>query len=246
MGLRLKILSGFLILTVMLFAAGALSIYELTKIGRSVQTLLDENYKSINAAKNMIEALEREDSGMLLLLSGERERGGTTIGKADKDFQAAFQVAKNNVTISGESDYIAGIRNAYGIYRALWNQPITRAAKDGDLNWYFKEVHPAFWDAKNEVKRLMGLNDQTLYKTASMLKTRARRTIMPGVVAIISALIFTAVFNFFINLYFVSPILKLSAGIRNFIKTGDRSALHVDCSGEIADLAAAVEELSLN
>jgi hypothetical protein len=79
-----------------------------------------------------------------------------------------------------------------------------------------------------------------------MLKTRARRTIMPGVVAIISALIFTAVFNFFINLYFVSPILKLSAGIRNFIQTGDRSALHVDCSGEIADLAAAVEELSLN
>jgi len=246
MGLRLKILSGFLILAVMLFTAGVLSIYELTKIGHSVQTLLDENYKSINAAKNMIEALEREDSGMLLLLSGEREKGRSTIEKADKDFQAAFQVAKNNVTIFGESDYIAAIMKTYKTYRSLWNQPITQTAKEGDLNWYFKEVHPAFFDAKKEVKQLMGLNDQALYKTASMLKTRARRTIMPGVVAIISALIFTAVFNFFINLYFVSPILKLSAGIRNFIKTGDRSGLHTDCRGEIADLAAAVEELSLN
>ena len=59
MGLRAKILSGFLILTTMLFMARIWSIYELTRVGTSVQRLLDENYKSINPAKMMIEALER-------------------------------------------------------------------------------------------------------------------------------------------------------------------------------------------
>ena len=66
MGLRAKILSGFLILTTMLFMARIWSIYELTRVGTSVQRLLVENYKSINAAKMMIEALEREDSAVLL------------------------------------------------------------------------------------------------------------------------------------------------------------------------------------
>ena len=71
MRLRLKILSGFLILAFMLSIAGIWSIYELQSIGTSVQQLLEDNYKSIDASKIMLEALEREDSGILLLLSGK-------------------------------------------------------------------------------------------------------------------------------------------------------------------------------
>jgi len=66
MGLRTKILSEFLILTTMLLIARIWSIYELTRVGTSVQRLLDDNYKSINAANMMIEALERKDSAVLL------------------------------------------------------------------------------------------------------------------------------------------------------------------------------------
>jgi HAMP domain-containing protein len=246
MSLRFKILSGFLILAVMLFAAGALSIYELTNIGHSVQSLLDENYKSINAAKNMIESLEREDSGVLLLLSGEWKTGRSTIEDADEDFQKAFLVAKNNVTIPGEASYVEAIMESYEVYRSNWNQSIAGTAKQGDLSWYFNQVHPAFLEAKTQVNRLMTLNDQTLYQTASALKNRAGRAIMPGVVAIIAALIFTAAFNFFINLYFIAPIKELALGIRNYIRKGERSGLRVTSSrDEIADLAAAIEELTV-
>lgn len=245
MSLRFKILSGFLILAAMLFAAGSLSIYELTKIGYSVQSLLDDNYKSINAAKNMIEALEREDSGVLILLSGELERGRSTIENADRDFQAAIRLAKNNITIPGEAAYVETIEKHYQVYRSLWSEPIAGTPKQGNLTWYFNQVHPAFLEAKAQVNRLMTLNDQTLYTTASALKNRATRAIMPGVVAIISALIFTAVFNFFIDLYFISPIKKLATGIRDYVKKGDRSGLRVNSRDEIADLAAAVEELSV-
>ena len=66
MGLREKILSGFLLLTMMLVVAGVWSIHELTAVGTSVQSILNDNYKSINAGKMMIEALEREDSAVLL------------------------------------------------------------------------------------------------------------------------------------------------------------------------------------
>jgi HAMP domain-containing protein len=244
MSLRLKILSGFLILTVMLFAAGALSIFELMRIGRSVQSLLDENYRSIDAAKNMIEALEREDSGILLMVSGELERGRATIEAADRDFQKALEIAGNNITISGEADYVAAILNSYKSFRSQWSPPISGAPK-GDLSWYFNQVHPSFLQAKETVNRLRTLNDRTLYDTASALKNRARRSIMPGVIAIIAALIFTAVFNFFINLYFLSPIKKLTEGIRHYIKTGKRSGMRVSSQDEIGKLAAAIEDLSL-
>jgi len=51
MGIRSKILFGFLILATMLFLAGARSIYELRTVGSFVQRLLDDNYKSIHAGR---------------------------------------------------------------------------------------------------------------------------------------------------------------------------------------------------
>ena len=71
MKLRMKILSGFLILVVMLAVAGIFSIYELMSIRSSVQSLLDDNYESVVAARKMIEALERQDmelAGSIIML----------------------------------------------------------------------------------------------------------------------------------------------------------------------------------
>jgi len=120
MKLRLKILSGFLILALMLSIAGIWSIYELKTIGTSVQELLSDNYKSINAAKTMIEALEREDSGVLLLLLGDWPEGRRIISSADSLFEAAFKIAANNITVPGEQFYVDSIRTKYQAYKELW------------------------------------------------------------------------------------------------------------------------------
>ena len=94
MKIRTKILLGFLILAVMLAVAGAYSIYELTTIGTSVQKLLDDNYKSINAAKMMIEALEREDSGVLLLLSGKWKQGREISGDDEQMLEDLYLLSQ--------------------------------------------------------------------------------------------------------------------------------------------------------
>ena len=99
MGIRFKILLGFLTLAVMLFIAGVWSIYELNSIGSSVPKLLDENYRSIHAAKKMIEALEREDSAVLLLLLGRWDEGRFLLNTADSLCIKNFDVAYTNITI---------------------------------------------------------------------------------------------------------------------------------------------------
>src|SRR3989339_718530 len=99
MRLKYKIISGFIILAIMLIIAGVISVFELSHVGKSVQKLLDENYKSIDAANNMIEALEREDSGILLLILGNWGEGRKTIHDADSVFLENLTIAQNNVTI---------------------------------------------------------------------------------------------------------------------------------------------------
>ncbi|MBN2568897.1 MAG: hypothetical protein JXB42_05660 [Deltaproteobacteria bacterium] len=243
MRLRAKILSGFLILTMMLAVAGIWSIYELTRMGTSVPRLLDENYKSINAGKMMIEALEREDSAVLLLLSGKWDQGRSILKSGDELFQRGFTIAQHNVTIPGEGTCIDEIEAQYKAYKDLWVKPIVDTSKEGNLEWYFQKVHQAFQGVKLSVGKLVTLNDQTMYQAASELKNRAHRAVMPGIVAILAALIFTALFNFFTNHYVISPIITLTSGIQQFMETGQLPAIQVETHDELLDLVSSVQRL---
>jgi hypothetical protein len=244
MKLRMKIMSGFLILVIMLALAGVFSIYELMSISSSVESLLDDNYKSIIAAKKMIEALERQDSGLLLLISGERGEGRKMIEKADAELLSALDVAKNNLTIPNESDFIEDIESKYKTYMSIWADAVENPSGDYDVAWYFNHGHPAFQDAKTAVDRLMALNDETMYRTASNLRGRMHRIIMPGIVAIVSALLFAFLFNYFIHRYFVNPIISITNEVQNFLKTGRPFSVEVETDDELKDLASAIHDLS--
>ena len=244
MKIRTKILLGFLILAVMLAVAGAYSIYELTSLSTSVQKLLEDNYRSINAAKQMIEALEREDSGILLLLSGKWKEGRATIVDADKNFAKAFDIASNNLTVPGEKDYTDKIDATYKAYRENWEGRIVGTGYEGNLTWYFEKVHGDFTRVKTAVEDLMTLNDTTMYETATALKGRAHRTVMPGIVAISTAVVFAVIFNFFVNLYVVNPIISMIKSIKSFLQTGETIKVSIDTDDELRELAMSIANLS--
>jgi hypothetical protein len=157
MGLRIKILSGFLTLAIMLCVAGIWSIYELSSIGTSVQGLLDDNYKSINASKIMTEALEREDSGVLLLLLGRWKEGTSIVEPADQSFQKGLQIAEGNITIPGEKALVDEVKSTYAVYKGQWEKIIAGSPQERDLDWYLNKVHKSLLETKTSVERLMAL-----------------------------------------------------------------------------------------
>ncbi len=244
MGIRMKVLSGFLILTCMLFLAGGWSIYELNSIGTSVQALLDDNYRSINAARIMTEALEREDSAILLLQSGNWNEGRKIIESADRSFQQGFRIARENITIAGEKAHIEKIETAYRTFKNIWIKPIVGTNSERNLDWYFNEVHPRFLGVKSDVEKLMSENDRVMYQTASNLKNRAHRAVMPGVVAILAALIFSFLFNYFVNYYLVGPIIRITTGIQALIKNGEPFHVNIETEDELGSLTASIRELA--
>jgi len=243
MGIRLKILSGFIILAIMLLIAGLISIHELTNIGNYVQKLLDDNYKSIEAAGTMLEALEREDSGILLLLMGKWEEGRKVIKEGDELFNKGFLSAKNNITIPGENKYVEKTDMDYDIYKKMWERPIVGTDKQGDFNWYYNESHQAFLQVKKSVKLLMEMNQDTMYKTGSELKNRAQRAVMPGIVAIIGAVVFTLMFSFFINHYFARPIVQITKGIEEYNSTGKEFTMTSETGDEMGRLINSIKNL---
>ncbi|MEE4198371.1 MAG: hypothetical protein V2I54_12060 [Bacteroidales bacterium] len=243
MRLKYKILSGFIILSVMLIVAAIISIVELTHVGQSVQDLLDDNYKSIDASNTMLEALEREDSGILLLILGKWEEGRKTIQQADSMFYAGFTIAKNNITIPHEDQYVKDIETKYKAFKNKWVKPIVGTQKEGDLEWYYENHHKAFIEVKNAVKDLMVLNHHTMYNTGSDLKKRAQRAVMPGIVAIIASIVFSLIFSFFIHQFVIKPLMKIARGINEYNDYHKPYQVDIETNDEIKDISEAIKRM---
>jgi methyl-accepting chemotaxis protein len=243
MGIRIKIFLGFLILALMLMIAGVISIHELTTIGKSVTKMLDDNYKSIEASRIMLEALEREDSGILLLLMGKWDEGRVILEKSDSMFLAGYAIAENNHTIEGEIEYTNDIKRQYFQYKSVWQKPIVGTSKEGNFSWYYNEAHSNFLKIKHSVKDLMDLNQETMYDTSTFLKNRSARAAMPGIVSIIAAIVFTLLFNYFIHYYVASPIVKITRGVEDFNESGKEFKVDVETNDEIKRLANSISDL---
>ncbi len=241
--MRIKILSGFITLAIMLAIAGAWTIYELRSAGFSMQVMLDENYRSIHAAEDMIEALEREDSAILLLLLGKWDEGRSMLYEADSLFIEKLSFAYSNITIPGERSILDSISSKYKIYKKLWERPIVDTPREGNIDWYFSIVHHSFLGVKSSVQELNSLNNNTMYQTASDLKQRSTRAVMPGLIAILAALVFTFIFNYFVNYYMISPIIRITDRIKKFIDNKTPYDVNIDSQDEISRLSESISQL---
>jgi len=243
MKIRLKILSGFLVLVAMLAVAGGFGIWEFNKLSKSVNSILDDNYKSILACNNMADGIETVESGIMLFMMGQTELGKTVIYRGDSLFIASLQIAKANITEKNEDVFIEDLTRKYELFKQFWSDNILNNLQSPGLDWYLTHGHNSFIDTKMSVKELMILNQTSMYNNANNVREVAQRAVMPGFVAVVVALIFAILFNFFINYYLVSPILRLIKAINNYHPAGKEINAHIETRDEIKLLENAVRAL---
>ncbi|MFO7722783.1 MAG: HAMP domain-containing protein [Bacteroidales bacterium] len=241
--IKTKILVGFLIVIGMLATAGGVSIYEFVRISGLVQSLIKDNYKTIQAGRSMIEALERKDSGVLLLLLGQFSQGSALLQEADTNFKEALTIAAGNITEPGENELIETIRLSYEQYDASTDKADDMEPSE-NLKWYQDVVHQEFYRTKSLVSDLITLNQDAMFQESTQLEQQSKRALMPGIVSICVSLVFLLLLNFFISRYFVRPIVQLKTQIQRY-KENPKGVLitDVDSEDEIRDLADAVEKL---
>src|SRR5262247_3780788 len=113
---KLRFSYGLLILVIL--AACLWGVYHFSRLGRAIDVILVNNYKSIIAAENMKEALERIDSAALFHIAGHDNKSQEQFAANSQKFAHEFEIAANNITEKGESRIIQDIRSDFAAYRA--------------------------------------------------------------------------------------------------------------------------------
>lgn len=226
--LKVKIFSSFMLLVLMLLIAGVMSIWELSKMNNSFTNVIDNNYLSIEHALKITHALEREDSGILMLFLGNKEEALSVINSADSTITLSMIEVKKNATEPGEEALIESIETEYKNYATLLDSVI--ANKIDNEETVYKNLHSQFTNTKEVITNLMELNQNSMYSKANEMHKKLYQTIMPSIVSIILAIVFALLLNFYISHYFVNPLNKLIGAIKNYIPPS--TYLHVDIKSE--------------
>src|SRR3954453_13117565 len=97
--LRTKLLIGLTPLLALMVGLGLWAIVMFARLGGNIDVILRENYRSVLAAQNMKEALERMDSAALFAIGGRDERARQLFATSRSAFEKALSLEQNNITL---------------------------------------------------------------------------------------------------------------------------------------------------
>ncbi len=245
MNLRTKILLGYGIALLLLGGVLVLSYADLRRLGRASDAILSENYRSIRAAEHMINALERQDSGVLRYLLGDREGGVRQFEDSRGRFREWLGRAKDNVTIEGERTVLAELDSAYSDYVRAFTT-ILQSGTDGPgaQSVYASRLQPRFIAVRDAAGRLRELNEETMFRASDRARTISARSTLTvagvGLLAVVAVL----TFSFFLSTRLVRPIREVTAATRRVAEGDYDVEVPARTSDELGELARRFNDMA--
>jgi two-component system, NtrC family, sensor histidine kinase KinB len=249
MDLKKKILIGYGITFALMALVVAWAVVNLLSLGKASDAILRENYRSILAAENMVDTLERQDSGFLLVFLGDTETGTAQFRENEALFLQWLARAKDNITIRGEAELLQAIEDGYSRYRVIFSR-LTDRFGGGQLSEalekkrYQDSVYPAFAEVRNACIKLRNLNEETMYAASVRASQVARRAIWSTVLVAASALIVALIFSLLLSEKVTRPLKRFMEASRR-IAAGDYTVqVPVETRDELGHLAREFNEMA--
>ena len=216
---------------------------------KATDAILSENYRSILAAENMVDTLERQDSGILLLFLGDTKRGIAQYHENEAVFLEWLARAKDNITIKGEMQLVGSISDGFSRYRKRFSELTDRngpskSSEAYSLAAYQESVYPLFTKVRENCVALRRLNEETMYAASVKAGLVAGRAIWSTVLVAASALMVALIFSLFLAERIVGPIRRFMEASRK-ISSGDYAVrVPVEAGDELGRLAGEFNQMA--
>jgi NtrC-family two-component system sensor histidine kinase KinB len=209
--LRKKIFIGYGISLVLMVLILIWAFLHLWDLGQASEAILRENYRSILAAENMVYALERQDSAVLLILLGYEAEGWKQFRENEGHFFQWLGRAKDNITIEGEDQIVAAIETEYATYMSYSSQvkPISVAGPQKTAIFYHETMLPSFLKVRETCIRLREINQENMYRVSDRASFIAKRAIWSMAVIGIAAIVIGIGFSLFLSNLLVRPVQQM-------------------------------------
>lgn len=243
MTLKKRILTGYGFALTLMGLVVTWSILNLWSLGRTTDQILKDYYRSILAVENMVDALGRLDSGILLMLMGDMDKGISQYRENTAQFGEWLDRSRDSIAAEGELETIHDIEKSYRSYINKLNEFHNFEKRESSvlpltLATYRQSILPVFEEVKENCIELRTINENTMYSVSEKARADARRAIFSTVIVASAASLIALFFSLFFAERLVRPLRRLVEGAKK-VSAGEFSVqVPVETSDELGQLAS--------
>lgn len=202
----------------MILLVGLISVFNVYKLGRSIDGLITDNYKSIDAAKSMDNSIEKQEKAVLKYIQGRYEEGVNLFYEGNDEFSEIFHAEKNNITEPGEGDLVEVLNKDYVDFVKMFAnlQEFSKNHSDVEIeNFYEDKIIESIERVRTDLKEISKLNECSMFDK----KTRTRSSAESSTNLIFLLSIIAGVSGLGISLIYTNKYLKPIKLLTNTIKS---------------------------
>ena len=219
--IRYKLLSVFAFITIVLVIISSWAVYNFNILSKSIDNIMVSNYKSIEAAQNMLTSIERQDSKELSMLLLNNKENMEEFRKNSEIFFLNYKNASENITENNESEIVGEIKSSYDKYQELYEKfekEIITGNKNTAEEIYAYEILPLFEKTKTQIKELQTVNQDGMLIRKNKAKKASDNAVISTLLISTFSIIITLILVILLINKILEPIYELIKQIKKVSK----------------------------
>ena len=230
-------------LAALLLLSGIISIIEYRRMSDYVSELIAANIKSITLSQKLADITEEYNHQMLSVVVQNDISLMPDFNLAH--FNAQADSLKNSFTSQTALPMVDSVATSFNDFMrtSLKFDEVFLADNVNTGEWFFGTLQPSYNKFRQDMMVLNDMIHAELRKNSADFDDGFYRSIIPGVVSVGAGLLLILLFFYFVMVYYVNPIYKMSAGVDNYRLSGRRHGYEFDGDDQLANINSGLSEL---
>ena len=230
-------------LAMILLLSSVISILEYRRMSDYVSELIAANIKSINLSQRLADLTQEYNDQMLAVVI---QNDISMMPDFNLDyFNAQSDSLRSSFTSSRMLPKVDSVVMSFDAFMKT-SQMFDEVFLADTVNtgeWFFGSLQPTYMKLRQDLTYLNEVIYEDLKNNSSDFDAGFYRSIMPGIVAIGAGLLLIVLLFYFIMIYYVRPIYRMSDGIDGYRLSGRRHVYEFDGDDQLANVNTGVTEL---
>lgn len=204
------------------------------------------NIRNIEVSEKIFDEAKNQTWNILDIMHKNSQGDDARIVPNDAFYTECLTFIKQNITTPKEQQIFDTLCAKYQLFKrqtTLLDTLFQTGAESERNEWFntlYRPVYESFTRAANELEIL---NQNTISDNSVELQSNFYRMIIPLIVAVAVGLFLIVLFNYFINVYFITPVLRIIKGIEDYSVNKQPYNVKIDTRDEINDLNRQIKSL---
>lgn len=242
--MRGKISLSLTAIAVILLVSTMISVLEYRSMSNYVSDLIADNIESINAAQRLSGATDAYNLKVLTVIGDENEKDLPDFNKEEfLNHCDSLRTSLSSINMQHLADSVEYAWSAY-MLTSLELPAVILSDFIDTRAWYFERLQPVYNRLRDDIDTLSTAIYNELQRNSATFERGFYRSIIPGAVAVAVGLVLVLMLLFFISVYYVNPIYKMLAALRNYRDFGRAYTYSFEGDDQLRSLNDAISEVT--